>query len=304
MVTGAIAIAALAMLAGCGGGSDGPTGGLFSSSLFGSSSKMAIAPIVGVPQKQAKELTQALVVAGKERNLTLIPGTSTGGNTLRGYLFASAERRGAKISYIWDVTDSKGKRIVRVSGEETIAKRSGRDPWSGVDSAALRSLANKTTSQLAASLGRGGSTPAATAKGPGTTSAGAMTPAASHKPKGPVMALVSPVSGAPGDGRRSLTAALKKKLYAGGVKLAGGAAASNNVYTIKGIVSVTNAKGGKQSIRIDWQVIDPKGKKVGTVTQQNSIPKGSLNGPWGAIADAAAGEAADGIIKLLPRSRG
>jgi hypothetical protein len=304
MVTGAIAIAALAMLAGCGGGSGGPTGGLFSSSLFGSSSKMAIAPIVGVPQKQAQELTQALVVAGKERNLTLIPGKSSGGNTLRGYLFASAERRGAKISYIWDVTDSKGKRVVRVSGEQTIAKRRGRDPWSGVDSAALRSLANKTASQLAASLGRGGRTPAATAKGPVTTSAGATTAAASRKPKGPVMALVSPVSGAPGDGRRSLTTALKKRLYAGGVKLAGGATTSGRVYTIKGSVSLTNAKGGKQSIRIDWQVIDPKGKKVGTVTQQNSIPKGSLNGPWGAIADAAAGAAADGIIKLLPRSRG
>lgn len=118
------------------------------------------------------------------------------------------------------------------------------------------------------------------------------------------MVLVAPVSGAPGDGRRSLTAALKKKLYASGVKLAGGAAASGRVYTIKGKASLTNAKGGKQSIRIDWQVIDPKGKKIGTVTQQNTIPKGSLNGPWGAIADAAAGAAADGIIKLLPRSRG
>jgi hypothetical protein len=304
MVTGAIAIAALAMLAGCGGGSDGPTGGLFSSSLFGSSSKMAVAPIIGVPQKQAQELTQALVVAGKERNLTLIPGKSAGGNTLRGYLVATAERRGAKISYIWDVIDSKGKRVVRVSGEETIAKRSGRDPWSGVDSAALRSLANKSTSQLAASLGRGSSTPAATAKKPGIAPPGATTAAASQKPKGPVMALVAPVSGAPGDGRVSLTAALKKKLYAGGVKLAGGAAASSNVYTIKGKVSVTNASGGKQSVRIDWQVIDPKGKEVGSVTQKNNIPKGSLNGPWGAIADAAAGAAADGIIKLLPRSRG
>ena len=41
---------------------------------------------------------------------------------------------------------------------------------------------------------------------------------------------------------------------------------------------------------------------VGTVSQQNTIPKGSLNGPWGAIADAAARAAADGIIKLLPKS--
>ena len=112
--------------------------------------------------------------------------------------------------------------------------------------------------------------------------------------------VVAPVAGAPGDGQRSLTTALKKRLYAGGVKLANGPAA--NVYTVKGSVKLVETSGGKQSIRIDWQVLDPSGKKLGTVSQQNTIPKGSLNGPWGAIADAAAGAAADGIIKLLPKS--
>ena len=73
-------------------------------------------------------------------------------------------------------------------------------------------------------------------------------------------------------------------------------AVQENTYTVKGIVSLKDTSGGKQSIRIDWQVIDPSGKKVGTVTQQNTIPKGSLNGPWGAIAEAAAGAAADGIV--------
>jgi hypothetical protein len=57
----------------------------------------------------------------------------------------------------------------------------------------------------------------------------------------------------------------------------------------------------KQSVRIDWQC-SIRAVRVGTVSQQNTIPKGSLNGPWGAIADAAAGAAADGIVKLLPKS--
>ena len=99
---------------------------------------------------------------------------------------------------------------------------------------------------------------------------------------------------------KSLTAAIKKRLYAKGVKLT--SIQQENTYTVKGIVSLKDTSGGKQSIRIDWQVIDPSGKKVGTVTQQNTIPKGSLNGPWGAIAEAAAGAAADGIVKLLPKS--
>lgn len=71
---------------------------------------------------------------------------------------------------------------------------------------------------------------------------------------------------------------------------------------MRGKVSLTNASGNRQRIRIDWQVVDPNGRRLGTVSQQNTIPKGSLNGPWGAIADAAAAAAADGIIKLLPKS--
>ncbi|MGA8435783.1 MAG: hypothetical protein WB713_13550, partial [Methyloceanibacter sp.] len=119
---------------------------------------------------------------------------------------------------------------------------------------------------------------------------------------GELFVLVTPVAGAPGDGTVSLTAAIKKRLYAKGVKLA--TVPTGNTYTVKGIVSVTDGSGGKQSIRIDWQVLDPSGKRVGTVSQQNNIPKGSLDGPWGAIADAAAGAAADGIVKLLPKPSG
>jgi hypothetical protein len=62
-------------------------------------------------------------------------------------------------------------------------------------------------------------------------------------------------------------------------------------------------KGGKQSIHIEWQVKDPHGKKVGTVSQRNEIPEGSLDGAWGQTAEQAAGAAAQGIIKLLPQEK-
>ena len=300
-----------ASLAGCGGGSGGPGSGLLSSAgnLFGSSKRMSLAPVIGAPQNIAQDFSQALVDAGKDRNLTIVPGGAKEPYMLRGYLIASTERRGAKISYIWDVTDAKGARVARVSGDETVANRTGSDPWSGVDAAFLRSLAGKTTSELAAAMGSGGgSSPAvATAPAPTATPAAATstgTPAtatAAVQPRGPVQALVPPVTGAPGDGSRSLTTAIKKRLYSGGVKLAN-AGAGANVYTVKGTVKLTSASSGKESIRIDWQVINPAGKRLGTVSQQNVIPKGSLNGPWGAIADAAANAAADGIIKLLPKS--
>jgi hypothetical protein len=297
------ALLAVAALQGCGGGAGGPSGGFFggAGSFFGGSTRMALAPIIGTPQKVAQELTDALVAAGKERNLSITPGTGAADYTLRGYLLASSEKKGAKISYIWDVTDAKGTRVARVSGEEVIATRTGTDPWSGVDSAALRSIAGKTASQLAASVPHGGGSATPVASSP-PDSRPPPSPGPTAPPPGEVMALVPPVSGAPGDGKTSLTAALKKRLFAGGVKLA--SAPSRSVYTVKGSVSLTEAGAGKQNIRIDWQVLDPGGKKLGTVSQQNTIPKGALNGPWGAIADAAAGAAADGIIKLLPRSKG
>jgi hypothetical protein len=296
-----------ATIAGCGGGG-GSMGGLLSGagSLFAGSPKIALAPVIGAPEQITSELSQALVVSGNDRNLTLMPAGAEGANyTLRGYLLASPERRGSKISYIWDVTDAEGTRVTRVSGEETVARGSRSNPWRGVDASVIRSIANKTTSQLAAELPGGrsassasaASTPAAAPAAAPAATAAAARPVPPPKPSGVV---VAPVQGAPGDGSRSLTTALKKKLYADGVKLANGS--SRNVYTVKGIVKLTDAGGGREKIRIDWRVLDPSGKRLGTVSQQNTIPKGSLNGPWGAIANAAADAAADGIIKLLPKS--
>ena len=304
----ALAAFALACLSGCGGGPGGPSGGGFFSgatSLFGGSKKIAVAPIIGTTPQVAQDLTEALVAAGKERGLTLLPEGGKANYTLRGYLVATSEGKGSKITYIWDVNDAQGSRVARVSGEEVIAGRSGADPWAGVDSAAVRSIAGKTASQLAASMprGRGGSASSVAAVSDGAPASTASTASApSPRVASPKAAgvVVAPVSGAPGDGQRSLTTALKKRLYAGGVKLANGPAV--NVYMVKGSVKLADASGGKQSIRIDWQVLDPSGKKLGTVSQQNMIPRGSLNGPWGAIADAAAGAAAAGIIKLLPKS--
>jgi hypothetical protein len=327
----ALAILALASLSGCGGGAGNPSGtgnpsstssgGWLSGTTkwFGGSKTIAVAPIVGAPPSVAEDLSQALVTAGKDRNLAIVPSGSGEANyAMRGYLLANNESGGTKVSYVWDVSDAKGARVVRISGEEMIRGKSGGDPWRKVDAAATRAIAGKTTSQLAASLGRGRwSAPVAAAPearpapeaAPAAAATTAATSAASSTPTPraatsvstrPAGVLVVPVSGAPGDGQRSLPVALKKRLYAGGVKLANGPA--TNVYTVKGVVKMSNVSGGKQNIRIDWQVLDSSGKKVGTVTQQNTIPRGSLNGSWGAIADAAAGAAADGILKLLPKS--
>jgi hypothetical protein len=106
------------------------------------------------------------------------------------------------------------------------------------------------------------------------------------------------VVGAPGDGEKTLAAALSERLLSLGLVLSGTPAA--NVYEIQGAVHLSPAKGGKQNVRIDWTVFGPEGTRLGTVTQTKLFRKGSLDRKWGAAAAAAADAAAQDILKLLP----
>jgi hypothetical protein len=106
------------------------------SRLFGRSRSLDLAPIVGAPANVAQELAQELVTAGKNNKLTITPNGTGSSYVLKGYLIATGERKGAKISYIMDINDSKGQKVGRVLGEQLVPGRSGADPWSGVDSAA------------------------------------------------------------------------------------------------------------------------------------------------------------------------
>jgi hypothetical protein len=116
---------------------------------------------------------------------------------------------------------------------------------------------------------------------------------------GAVKALVPAVTGAPGDGSTTLRAALQRELTRSGVTLT--EAQSPDTYIVEGKVAAGTGKDGKQPITIDWSVTDPAGKKLGTVSQKNEVPQGSLDGSWGKTADAAAAAAAQGIVKLLPQ---
>lgn len=116
--------------------------------------------------------------------------------------------------------------------------------------------------------------------------------------RGAVTAMVPSVAGAPGDGSVSLTSAIQRELTRNGVALTN--SPSGQTYRVEGKVVVGQGQNGKQPIQIDWNVKDPQGKTLGTVSQKNEIPQGSLDGAWGKTADAAASAAAQGILKLLP----
>ncbi len=111
------------------------------------------------------------------------------------------------------------------------------------------------------------------------------------------VALVPPVNGAPGDGNTALAAALQRALKSQGVDTAPRDPAG--AYTVKGDVKLGPPTAGKQSIQIVWTVLDADGKRVGTVSQKNTIPQGALNQRWGGTADSAARSAVGKVVSLM-----
>ena len=276
-----------------------------------SAMRLVIAPVIGAPDAVAKQMQSSLSSALAKQNVSVVQNTSDKSDyTLRGYVVSAREKAGIKVSYIWDVTDPAGQRVNRITGEEIVGSAQARDPWSAVSPAVIETISNKTASQVAAWMpGKGApaasavpvaaTTPVSTS----TRSAALAAPAAgpttgSIGREGNVTAFIPNVSGAPGDGRISLTSALQRELSRSGVSLAN--ASTGGTYRVEGVVDVGQTKDGKQPIKIDWHVKKPNGEKVGTVSQKNEIQAGSLDGAWGATADAAAAAAAQGILKLLP----
>lgn len=296
--------------------------------------KVAVAPIIGAPDAIAKQIQQEFTSAVEKQRVSVITSKDERADyTLRGYIVAAKDKAATKVSYIWDVTDPAGKRVNRITGEEVISANASKDPWAALTPQVAQSIAGKAANSFVAWLPSqtGAAAVAANAVQPASVGAGpaaAVPPAAATKRpavaakapvataaapseagpttgsigrEGPVMAIVPSVTGAPGDGSKSLTAAIQRELTSKGVALA--EKPTPAAYRVEGTVTVGEAKQGKQPIHIEWLVRDPQGKKLGTVSQRNEIPEGSLDGEWGPTATQAAGAAAQGIVKLLPQPK-
>lgn len=109
------------------------------------------------------------------------------------------------------------------------------------------------------------------------------------------------VTGAPGDGNATLTRAMRRALGTSQMILAD--RADPQAFTVTGTVSLAPPEGAKQRISIKWVVTDPGGQVVGDLEQANNIPAGSLNGPWGGLADVIAMAAGDAVVTLIHRAR-
>ena len=117
--------------------------------------------------------------------------------------------------------------------------------------------------------------------------------------------VVRPVTGAPGDGNQSLTLAIAFALKKASIDVVPniGSTPMPGVLAVQGAVLVEpSAQPGQQHAVITWSILHPDGSTAGQVKQDNTVPRGSLDGPWGEIALAVGNAAAGGIAEVVNRT--
>lgn len=269
--------------------------------------KVTLAPIVGAPEAVGSQMAAQLQSALEKQRVQVAQAGEKSDYTLRGYMVAAKEKTNIKVSYIWDLTDPAGKRANRIQGEEMVKAGTG-DVWTAVSPQVTQTISEKTATSLAASLAS--LTPSTSTAGApvGVGAPPASTPmetaslqsAPSATSRATAGTKVASVSGAPGDGNSALENAMRQELQQAGL---GAGQAGQASYTVAGKVTVGAAKDGKQPVRIDWKVTDPAGATLATVTQNNDIVAGALDGQWGAIANDAAQGAAVKIKTLIEENQ-
>jgi hypothetical protein len=106
---------------------------------------------------------------------------------------------------------------------------------------------------------------------------------------------ITPVEGAPGDGRTSLQLAILQSLTASGVKRDD---VSPEVI-LAGRVTLKPAPNGQDFVEISWRALTPAGAEIGEAKLTNTIPRGILNTAWGPTAFAIAEAGLPQILELL-----
>ncbi|GBQ26211.1 hypothetical protein AA0472_2035 [Acetobacter estunensis NRIC 0472] len=112
------------------------------------------------------------------------------------------------------------------------------------------------------------------------------------------------VTGAPGDGDVSLAQAFVAAFR--GMKDSIQSSRTDADFIVATTVKLTDGPEGThghplQHIRIDWRATDKDGHEVGIATQLHDISAHELDGMWGDVAMAAAGEAAGAVEEMITR---
>jgi hypothetical protein len=75
-------------------------------------------------------------------------------------------------------------------------------------------------------------------------------------------------------------------------------------FVLTGKVQLSPPASGRQQVKVSWALLRAAdGSQIGEISQENAVPAGSLDGPWGDIAFAVANAAAPGVAQLLRQAK-
>jgi len=246
-----------------------------------SGAAVTIAPIDGVPQAAAAKLESAIAHALQEHDIAATDkATSLGSYQLYGRIEElPGEGKKASLVAYWRLRDPNGQPL----GERSERVDGTAQEFDKADDGALAKLASASAEQLAGLLQEEAPVQAAA---PGHTK---------------TRLLIGKIAGAPGDGGQSLATAMANVLRRQDIDVVVQPEAKADL-SLDAEVTAAAAKSGKQDVKIVWHVRRGDGGEIGTVGQENEVPSGLLNGPWGDLAYMVALSAQDGIMALVARA--
>jgi hypothetical protein len=242
------------------------------------SAGVSVAPIEGEPSATAAKLPAAVASALLQREIPASDKTTSLGSYLLYGRIEKARARDGKVAVTahWRLQNAAGQPV----GERTARLDAAAREWDAGDDQAVARLATASVAEIA---------PMLEDEAPVEAGGGGRTRIA-----------IRPVSGAPGDGADSLSKAIANVLKRADLTVLDDANAKADLY-LDGEVTVAPVKPDKQHVKVVWHVRRADGAEIGTVGQENDVPKGLLDGPWGDVAYSVAIAAADGLAQLIAR---
>lgn len=244
------------------------------------SESVSIAPIEGRPEAVAAKLGAATAGALLKREIPASDKTTGRGSyLLYGRVVESQPRDGkAAVTALWRLYDPKGETI----GERRVRLEAAPADWQKGTEPAVERLAALSAAAVA---------PLLVEEAPKAAAA----PAEDRR----VRVAVRKVGGAPGDGGSMLTAAVAAVLRRQEVAVV--AEGDKADLYVEGEVAVQTVKPNTQHVKILWRVRRADGAEIGTVGQENDVPRGMLDEAWGEIAYNVAVAASEGLAQLIAR---
>ncbi|HMK68989.1 MAG TPA: hypothetical protein VK433_10600 [Stellaceae bacterium] len=238
-----------------------------------------VSPVAGLDPDARQGLAHATAEALQANEIL---ASDTVGNRGSLNLLGTASASGSGVKVDWRLIDPAGKTV----GTATSSAGVSLDSLNRGDPAALKALAMDSASAVSRLLGDDRSPPAPSGAGPSLNYR---------------QVTVVPVTGAPGDGKQALTAAMTTALKQARLTVVPGEHRTETL-SVVGTVSIDRPQNGHQHVAITWALLQPDGKQLGIVKQENAVPQGSLDGRWGEVANAVAQAAAPGILALIEKA--